>query len=103
MNDNQLNRAVEALDAMLPGTPPERVKPTRRFTGGSFFAVRATVIKHCKWMLPEMKTFIAEGRLDKVQRWLGFVQGALWAVGIGTIEDFKQMNMKQPEDGQQDS
>lgn len=34
---------------------------------------------------------------DKAMRWLGFVQGALWAGNLATIAELKRMNM--PETG----
>ncbi len=35
---------------------------------------RKEVLSHCLGMLPQMIVFINEGRMDKVFRWLGFVQ-----------------------------
>lgn len=34
-----------------------------------------TMLAHCHWMLDEMEKFVKEGRMEKVFRWLGFVQG----------------------------
>ena len=31
-------------------------------------------------------------RPEKVMRWLGFVQGVLWAHGLAPLESFKSMN-----------
>lgn len=53
----------------------------------------AEQIRHLKWMVGEASGFAREGRLDKAQRWLGFVQGALWMVGLSTIEESKRANM----------
>jgi len=36
--------------------------------------------------------FVKEGRRRKANRWLGFVQGFLWANGIYTIEEMKEHN-----------
>jgi hypothetical protein len=35
--------------------------------------------------------------IEKAMRWLGFVQGALWAGGSATIEELKRMNMPDEE------
>lgn len=48
-------------------------------------------ISHALWMCREAKTFAAE-KPEKAMRWLGFVQGVLWAVGGWTIEEFKGDN-----------
>lgn len=52
---------------------------------------------HVCWMLYQMKTMITrkeDGTIDytsalKFNRWLGFVQGAMWMDGIVTIEDLR--------------
>ena len=42
---------------------------------------------HCHRMMDEMEVFIQEGRMDKVFRWLGFIQGCFWKAGIYTVEE----------------
>lgn len=49
-------------------------------------------LAHCHGMLDEMKTFIEEGRMEKVFRWLGFIQGCLWIIGVYTVEEIKNHN-----------
>ena len=51
-------------------------------------------LPHCYGMLDKMEGFIDEGRLDKVYRWLGFVQGVLWAEGIYTLTELMNHNTK---------
>lgn len=48
---------------------------------------------HLLYMCQEIGNLIAEQRHDKVMRWLGFVQGALWAHNWATIEELKRLNM----------
>jgi hypothetical protein len=48
--------------------------------------------KHLLYMLWQIPHFIKEGRKEKANRWLGFVQGALWANDIYTIEEMKDHN-----------
>lgn len=52
----------------------------------------AEKIGHVRWMIAEATSWPAE-RLEKKFRWLGFVQGVLWAHGIQTIEESKKQNM----------
>ena len=53
---------------------------------------------HIRWMLDEMEGWIKEpGTMDmkkwiKLQRWLGFVQGALWLLGVYSIDDMRKQN-----------
>lgn len=50
---------------------------------------RAAGLVHCCQMLDQMEKFIEEDRMDKFFRWLGFIQGALWALGVYTVADLK--------------
>lgn len=45
--------------------------------------------EHCHAMLDEMEQFTREGRMEKVFRWLGFVQGVLWLSGSFTLNELK--------------
>jgi hypothetical protein len=49
-------------------------------------------LAHVRTMLPRVKNFVTEGRLDKAFRWLGFIQGVLWAQGIYSIDEMKTHN-----------
>ncbi|OGZ43144.1 MAG: hypothetical protein A2W41_00415 [Candidatus Ryanbacteria bacterium RIFCSPHIGHO2_01_45_13] len=44
-------------------------------------------LSHAHWMIDEIYGFLAEGKIEKAHRWLGFIQGVLWATGQYTIED----------------
>jgi hypothetical protein len=50
------------------------------------------VIEHAHDMLDMMVGFVEEGRLDKANRWLGFVQCALWSTGVYTLNELKDHN-----------
>jgi len=47
---------------------------------------------HCLSMLSKMELFLDEGRFEKTFRWLGFVQGYMWANRMFTLEDLKNHN-----------
>lgn len=49
-------------------------------------------IAHIRWMCHEIPNILDAGKFEKANRWLGFVQGALWAYNISTIEDLKEDN-----------
>lgn len=48
---------------------------------------------HLLWMCGETAVFVRDDRLEKAMRWLGFIQGALWVMGLRTIEQMKRDNM----------
>lgn len=48
---------------------------------------------HLLWMCGNAALFISEDRIEKAMRWLGFIQGALWVLGLRTIEQMKRDNM----------
>lgn len=52
---------------------------------------------HLVWMLLEASVFLTEGRIEKANRWLGFVQGSMAADGYATVEELKRANMPEGE------
>lgn len=50
-------------------------------------------MNHIRWMLNEIPKIIdIPCKIEKVNRWLGFIQGALWVNGFYTIEEMKGHN-----------
>jgi len=49
-------------------------------------------LDHVLWMCGEVQTFLVEGRYDKANRWLGFIQGVLWVLGIYSIPELQEHN-----------
>jgi len=41
------------------------------------------------WCAEQIPAFLAEGRREKVMRWLGFVQGVLFATRVFSVEELK--------------
>ena len=52
------------------------------------------VLEHAHGMLDKMVEFVHEGRMEKDFRWLGFVQGCLWATRIHTIGQLANHNRR---------
>lgn len=48
--------------------------------------------QHLLFMTEEGQKLVIAGRIEKAMRWLGFLQGALWGLGITTIEEQKDIN-----------
>jgi len=49
-------------------------------------------LHHVQWMVSQVPNFLKEGRKEKANRWLGFIQGVLWAKKIYTIDEMKEHN-----------
>lgn len=49
-------------------------------------------LEHCHGMLDKMVEFAREGRMEKMFRWLGFVQGVLWTTRVYSLTDLKNHN-----------
>lgn len=54
-------------------------------------------LEHCHRMLNKIEVFIQENRMDKVFRWLGFLQGVLWSRRIYTLTELINHNRKDEE------
>lgn len=66
--------------------------PKKKGPHNSFPGFDEDFLSHCHGMLDEMEVFIKETRTEKVFRWLGFIQGALWRSGVYTVEELKNHN-----------
>lgn len=64
---------------------------------------KGQALAHAIWMLDEMEGWLLDQMninqkvWDKVQRWLGFVQGVLWTYGVATIDEMRQQNASRGE------
>lgn len=52
--------------------------PRKRLLPDAIPGTPAEFLGHCHAMLSDMNGFLAENRLDKLFRWIGFVDGCLW-------------------------
>ena len=66
---------------------------------------QAAPMRHVLWMLGEMRKtlepfatvtpenfYAVQTALEKVGRWLGFVQGVLWSYGVCSIDEMRDLN-----------
>lgn len=90
MTDEKIEAALEGLVELLileGATEPRRLdheanpKPTR-----------LERLDHLLFMANETMALPSQGRREKAMRWLGFVQGAVWEMGIRSIRDLKDDN-----------
>lgn len=66
--------------------------PRKKSADNCHVASNSQCLAHCHEMLDEMEIFIQEKRMDKVFRWLGFIQGCLWKTSIYTLEELQNHN-----------
>lgn len=50
-------------------------------------------MEHALFMCDEIPALMEAGKREKAMRWLGYLQGALTAIGVLTLEEAKKMNM----------
>lgn len=90
MTDEKIVAALDAAAARIHEAHP-RLKP-ERLPADANGKAEFGALRHCLWMVEEVKRLLAEDRREKVMRWLGFIQGAMWAHGIQSIEASKNDN-----------
>ncbi len=54
---------------------------------------RGEGIRHLLSMCDQVEEMIEAGRVEKAMRWLGFMQGVLWAQGSFTLNELKGHNI----------
>jgi hypothetical protein len=52
---------------------------------------------HLLWMLDEAVVFYNEGKVEKANRWLGYTQGVIAALGWAPLDELKRANMPEGE------
>lgn len=78
MTDKKINKVLDLYHSKLLIDGPKNI-PDKKFA-------------HLLEMFPQMKTFLERGRREKVFRWLGFLQGVLFAFDYYTIDDMANHN-----------
>lgn len=86
MDGKKVLEAISIYRKFFAGTPKTNF-PHNRFVHTNYQA-----LTHCHGMLDDMERFVAEGKMEKVFRWLGFIQGCLWSLGYYDLEELKSHN-----------
>ena len=53
---------------------------------------REARLNHALWMCRETINFVREEKLDKANRWMGFIQGVLWTYNIYSVDEMRDHN-----------
>ncbi len=59
---------------------------------GPSFHDGVAILKHCRYMVNEILSFLEQNRIEKAFRWLGFLQGCLWTAGVFSLDELKGHN-----------
>ena len=92
MTDEQIGDIITKYEEYLS---PQGV-PLRLNSNGAVPDERQAA-RHVLWMCGEVRKFLKTGRREKADRWLGFIQGVLWKLGLYTIDDMRGHNTAPPE------
>lgn len=93
MTGEKVKEAFDQCETLLRESSDAELLPVRMAQDASSPST-AERLNHLVWLCQAGKTLVDERRLEKAFRWLGFVQGAIWASGIvGQIWALKRMNM----------
>jgi len=83
-----LGRYQAKLDGRYSGFHEQQMSEDSMKVATYHVSIR-TMVSHCKFMCNETKKFIEAGQVEKSMRWLGFLQGLLWCLGLFTLDDLK--------------
>lgn len=89
MTSEQVLAAVEKYEKILGGRAD---LPPTRFSTNGLLPSRTDCLRHALWMTRELRKHLSGGKVEKAMRWLGFVQGVLWSLGVVSIEEMKDDN-----------
>lgn len=53
---------------------------------------RVSRLEHVRYMCSQVPIFIVEGRIEKANRWLGFIQGVLFSHEVFSLAELKEHN-----------
>ena len=85
MNAQQTRHLILVLGRLLAPAHSERADAAATMLNDE------QQLAHLRWMVSHMEDSRAwETDLEKTQRWLGFIQGVLWAHGVCSIDALRE-------------
>jgi len=90
--DHALTTIEKQLKLLFPAVKAQEVDYSARKV-----LTPEEAVAHLLTMLPKMREFLAQGRLEKIDRWLGFAQGYIHALGFFSLNECRWMNMPRDE------
>jgi hypothetical protein len=96
MDHDHFFNALRVMDRALEHPAEELATFYKDLSGRSLSDIQ--IERHLRWMSARCYQYLTAGRTHKANRWLGFIQGALWARGFFSINNFRDLNRKEQED-----
>lgn len=87
MTNDKVNEVLREVITILSDHEARRLEGEEAFMPSSRAA-----LGHCK-TIAQIAIEMPPERLEKKFRWLGFIQGVLWAEGIVSLDQLKRANM----------
>ena len=70
---------------------------SNRLPGSETPTTKNGFLGHCRAMLDITELLTKDDRMEKTFRWLGFIQGVFWVLGLYTIDEMKNHNRSDSE------
>lgn len=86
MDSAKVISIIERCEKRLEGVVP------LRYTTAAMIPSSPAALRHALWMCDQVRGFVKEAKLDKANRWIGFIQGTLWMAGRATIDEMREDN-----------
>lgn len=88
MTKDQVIEAISIYESKLVTLGFEE----KRFTTNGVLPTSRQVGSHALWMCRQVQAAIADEKLEKAMRWLGWVQASVWLLGLFSIDNLKDHN-----------
>lgn len=94
MNAEQIARANHRLDRVLAdnGFMPTRAS---EFVLSKPCKGDKVAGDHARFMCAEVRRFLSIGDIQRALRWLRFIQGATWALGLRSLEEVRNLGSEE--------
>jgi hypothetical protein len=99
MTDKKINQVLDLYEQRVSSFNKTRLllmtdnlDPNQQISALDGIERVSTQLKHINEMIGKMRVFLTEGRREKAFRWLGFIQGVFYSLGLYTIDDMADHN-----------
>ncbi len=92
MTKDQILSTIQRYDRLCGqyGVTPTRISKTTFID--DIVAQNREIIAHMRYMIAEIPKLLEADKIEKAMRWLGFVQGVMWSLGIYNLETLRDDN-----------
>ena len=87
MTPEHTKQLLQKYRDRLAAYKARKISPDSAGLTGGYYSIYQK-LEHLAWMCEEALTFVDE-KSDKAQRWLGFIQGILWATNLKSIPEMR--------------